>query len=50
MLSDILVTSWKIVNSWRMYDFLNIAVCYFYGGPQIEKLGKISLKTSRLIS
>jgi hypothetical protein len=43
------VMFWKIVNSWYMYNYLNIAVCYFYGGPQIEKLSKMSLKTSRLI-
>jgi hypothetical protein len=49
MLFDIPVTFWKIVNSWHMYDFLNIAVCYFCGGPQMEKLGKMSLKTSWLI-
>jgi len=33
-----------------MYDFLSIAVCYFYGGSQNKKLGKMSLQTSWLIS
>jgi hypothetical protein len=49
MLTDILVMFLKFVNSWHMYDFLSIAVCYFCGGLQIEKLGKMSLKTSQLI-
>jgi hypothetical protein len=41
----------KIVNSWHTYDFLSIAVFFFFcGGPENEKLGKMSLKTSRLIS
>jgi len=45
-----LVTFWKIVNSWHMYDFLSIAVCYLCWGPQNEKLCKMSVKTSQLIS